>query len=81
MFSALYDSNLLYAFLFAFSDYAFSALTLLVGQQESRVESSRPRERPKRTCREVTEKDCQTRKSNRENAMNRSRWRKLIKDS
>ena len=35
---------------------------------------------PKRTCREVVEKDCQARKLKKEDAMDRSRWRKLIKD-
>jgi len=37
--------------------------------------------RPKRTWREVVEKDCQARKLNKEYAMDHSRWRKLtIKD-
>jgi len=36
--------------------------------------------RPKRTWREVVEKDCQARKLNKEDAMDRSKWRKLIKD-
>jgi len=44
------------------------------------VEGSRPRGRPKRTWREVVQKDCQARKLNREDAMDRSRWKKLIKD-
>ena len=35
--------------------------------------------RLKRTRREVVEKDCQARKLNKEDAMDRSRWRKLIK--
>jgi len=35
---------------------------------------------PKRTWREVVEKDCQPRKLNKEDTMDRSRWRKLIKD-
>jgi len=39
-----------------------------------------PRERPNRTWREVVEKDCQARKLNKEDAMDHSRWRKLIKD-
>jgi len=38
------------------------------------------RGRPKRTYREVVEKDCQARKLNKEDAMDRSRWRNLIKD-
>jgi len=36
--------------------------------------------RPKRTWREVVEKDCQARKLNTEDAVDRSKWRKLIKD-
>jgi len=36
--------------------------------------------RPKRTCREVVIEDCQACKLNTENAMDRSKWRKLIKD-
>jgi len=47
---------------------------------EYEVEGSRPIGRPKRAWREVVQKDCQARKLNRENAMDRSRWRKLIKD-
>jgi len=35
---------------------------------------------PKRTWREVVEKDCQAHKLNKEDAMDRSKWRKLIKD-
>jgi len=38
------------------------------------------RDRPKKTWREVVQKDCQARKLNREDAMDRSRWRKLIKN-
>jgi len=46
------------------------------------VEGSRPRWRPKRTWREVVEKNCQARKLNKEDDMDHSssRWRKLIKD-
>ena len=32
------------------------------------------------TWREVVEKDCQVHKLNKKDAMDRSRWRKLIKD-
>jgi len=46
---------------------------------EYEVEGSRPRGRPKRTWREVVQKDCQARNLNREDAMDRSRWKKLIK--
>jgi len=47
---------------------------------EYEVEGDRQRGRPKRTWREVVEKDCQAHKLNKEDAMDRSRWRKLIKD-
>jgi len=40
---------------------------------------SRPRGIPKRTWREVLRKDCQARNLNREDAMDRGRWKKLIK--
>jgi len=47
---------------------------------ESEVEGPTPRGRPKRTRREVVEKDCQARKLNKEDAVDYSKWRKLIKD-
>jgi len=47
---------------------------------EYEVKDPRPRGRPKRTWREVVEKDCQARKLNKEDAIDRSIWRKLIKD-
>jgi len=43
------------------------------------VEGSIPRVRPKGTWREVVQKDYQARNLNREDAMDRSRWKKLIK--
>jgi len=43
------------------------------------VEGPRPRGRPKRTEREGVEKDCQARKLNKEDAIDHSTWRKLIK--
>jgi len=46
---------------------------------ENEVEGSRPKGRPKRTWREVVQKDCQARKWNREDAMDQSRLKKLIK--
>jgi len=46
---------------------------------EYEVEGSRPGGRPKRTWREVVQKDCQARNLNREDAMDRGRWKKLIK--
>jgi len=47
---------------------------------EYELEGPKPRGRPKRTWREVVEKDCQARKLNKEDATDRSKWRKLIKD-
>jgi len=44
------------------------------------VAGARPRGRPKRTWKEVEQRDCQARKLNREYAIERSRWRKMIKD-
>jgi len=41
---------------------------------------SKTRGRPKRTWREVVKEDCEAHKLNTENAMDRSKWRKLIKD-
>jgi len=47
---------------------------------EYEVEGRRPRGRPRSTWREVVEKDCQADKLNKEDAIDCSRWRKLIKD-
>ena len=44
------------------------------------VEGARPEGRPEKTWTEIVQKDCQAHKSNREDAMNCSRWRKHIKD-
>jgi len=46
---------------------------------EYEVEGSRPRDRPKRTWREVVGKDCTTRNLKREDAMDRGRWKNMIK--
>ena len=46
---------------------------------EDEVEGSRPRGRPKRTWREVVQIDCQASNLNKEDAMDRGRWNKLIK--
>jgi len=46
---------------------------------EYKVEGSRPRGRPKRTWKEVVQKDCQARNFNKEDAMDCGRWKKLIK--
>jgi len=43
------------------------------------VEGSRPRGNPKMTWREVVQKGCQAHKLNREDTMDHSRWRKLIR--
>jgi len=47
---------------------------------EYEVEGPRPRGRPKRTWREVVKVDCQARKLNTKDAVDRCKWRKLIKD-
>jgi len=46
---------------------------------EYEVEGSTPRGTPKRTWKEVVQKDCQARNLNKEDAMDRGRWKKLIK--
>jgi len=46
---------------------------------EYEVEGSRSTDRPKRTWREVVQKDCEALKLTREDAIDRSRWKKLIK--
>ena len=43
------------------------------------MEGSRPRDRPKRTWKEVVRKDCQARSLNKKDAMDRGRWKKMIK--
>jgi len=47
---------------------------------EYEVEGARPRGRPKKTWREIVEKDCQARGLNREDAVDRIRWKKQIRD-
>ena len=47
---------------------------------QSTPKGSRSRSRPKRTWTKVAEKDCQARNLNKEHALDRSRWRKLIQD-
>ena len=47
---------------------------------EHEVQGSRPRGRPNRTWTEVVEKDCQACKLNKEDAINCSGERKVIKD-
>ena len=42
------------------------------------VEGARPRDRPKKTWREIVEKSCKACGLNREDAMDRSTWRKQI---
>jgi len=44
------------------------------------VEGTRPRSRPKKTWTEIVEKDHQARKLSREDAIDRNRWRKQIRD-
>ena len=46
---------------------------------EHEVEGSSPRGRPKKTWKEVVREDCQARKLKKEDAMDRCKWRKMIK--
>ena len=48
---------------------------------EHEVEGSRSRGRPKKTWKEVVREDCQARKLNKEDAMDRCKWRKMIKEA
>ena len=48
---------------------------------EHEVEGSRPMGRPKKTWKEVVCEDCQARKLNKEDAMDRCKWRKVIKEA
>jgi len=47
---------------------------------EYEMEGARPRGRPKKTWREIVEKDCKACKLNREDAIDCNRWRKQIRD-
>ena len=47
---------------------------------EHEVEGSRPRGRPKKTWKEVVREDCQA-KLNKEDAVDRCKWRKVIKEA
>ena len=47
---------------------------------EYEVQRPRPRERPTKTWTEVVKEDCLTRKLNKENAIEYSKWRKVKKD-
>ena len=47
---------------------------------EYEVEGPRARGRPKRTWTEIVREDCQARTLNKEEAMDRCKWRKVIKD-
>jgi len=44
------------------------------------VEGARPRARPKKTWKDIVEKDCQARKLNREDAMDHNSWMKQMTD-
>ena len=44
------------------------------------VDGARPRGRPRKTWREIVEKDCQAHKLNKEDVVDRKRWRKQIKN-
>ena len=44
------------------------------------MECVRPRGRTKKTCNEVIEQDCETQQICKEDAVDRIKWTKLIKD-
>jgi len=46
---------------------------------EYEVKGSKSRGRPNRTWKEAVQKDCQVHNLNKEDAMDRGRWMKLIK--
>ena len=48
---------------------------------EHEVEGPRPRGWSKKTWKEVVREDCQARKLNKEDAMDRCKWRKMIKEA
>jgi len=48
---------------------------------EHEVEGPRPRGRPKKTWKEVVREDSQAHKLNKEDAMDRCKWRKMIKEA
>ena len=48
---------------------------------EHEVEGPRPRGRPKKTWKEVVREDCQACKLNKEDAMDRCKWRRMIKEA
>jgi len=43
-------------------------------------EGPRPKGRPKRTWREVVREDCQAHQMNKQDAIDRCKWRKMTKD-
>jgi len=60
--------------------YAVWICARVMKYMEYHVEGARTRGRPKKTWREIVEKDCQARKLNNEDAMDLDRWRKQIRD-
>jgi len=51
------------------------------GCVERGVEGPRPRGRPKRTWKEVVREDCQARKLNKEDAVDRCGWREMVREA
>jgi len=47
---------------------------------EYEVEGARLRGRPKKTLREIVQKNCQAHKLNQEDAVDYGRWRKWVRD-
>ena len=61
--------------------YNISCLNFDRLSDHMQLQGSRPRGRPKKTWKEVVHEDCQARKLNKEDAMDRCKWRKVIKEA
>ena len=61
----------------AIFNWTESRFRFIVNPQSMEYEVEGPR--PKKTWREVVKEDCQAHKQNTEDAMDHSKWRKLIK--
>ena len=66
--------------LFTTHAHTVTACNLGTTAKQYEVEGSRPRGRPKKTWKEIVEKDCQACELNREDAVDYIRWMKQIRD-
>jgi len=56
-------------------------LTVWVVKRPILHNRAKPRGRPKKTWKDVVREDCQARKLNKDDAMDRCKWRKVIKEA